>query len=457
MRMKAHEIDKWRTLPLLGRIARDPISATRAIHEAHGPFVRVELPFPTKSGSRRVSLIADADLYKTVMSDSNLWVNVQITWGGLPNHASNRLSLGMTRLRGERHEHYRKMFIAPLKRPAVAAMSLEMARVAAGEMAKWPRDRPVDLQHAITVMTTKLAVALLFGNDFERALPITDLITRQFKAFRILPGRHYLRWIWNASRQERAIMDWAGEKRGNHDARDLLSVLVNNPDLDGVSPSTEVICGIICFLYAAAYDTCLNGITWTLLLLTQHPEIMQALTAEIEGALEGELPTMDRIGQLLLLDRVVREGMRLIPPVPLQMRRAGWKTTLGDEAVEHGERVLISGNHICRDPRIYDEPDRFKPDRWRSIKPSPFQYPVFGAGGHMCPGVSFGLQMVKIALSTILCSGRIELARDMPVAYRTAVTMQPVGSVDVVLRDRNATLTYPRASGGLARLVALPR
>jgi cytochrome P450 len=454
--MKARDIDTWRSLPLIAGLARDPISATRAIHEKYGPFVRVELPFKTKGGSRRVSMIADADLYKTVMSDSELWRNVQITWGGLPNHASSRLSLGMTRLKGERHEHYRKMFIAPLKRPAVAAMSPQMAEVAAQEMAKWPRNQPVDLQHAMTVMTTKLAVALLFGNDFDRALPITDLITRQFKAFRILPGRHYLRWLWNASRQEKVIMDWANEKRGNANARDLLSVLVNNPDLDGTPPSPKIICGIICFLYAAAYDTCLNGITWTLLLLTQHPEIMQALTAEIEGALDGEPPTMDRIGQLLLLDRVIREGMRLMPPVPLQMRKTRRKTTLGDEKVERGERTLISGHLIGRDPELYPEPDSFRPERWRSIKPSPFQYPVFGAGGHMCPGVVFGLQMVKIALATVLSSGRIELARDMPVAYRTAVTMQPVGRVEVVLRDRGAKLRFPRASGAFARLVDLP-
>lgn len=454
--MKAYDIDKWRSLAILARIARDPISATRDLHRKHGPFLRAELPFRMKGGGKHVSLVADADLYKTVMSDSDLWSNVQITWGGLPNHASSRLSLGMTRLKGERHEHYRKMFIAPLKRPVVAAMSPEMARVAAEEMVKWPRDEPVDLQHAVTVMTTKLAVALLFGSDFDRALPITDLITRQFKAFRVLPGRHYLRWIWNATRQERVIMEWAAEKRGNRNALDLLSVLVNNPDLDGQPPSPAIICGIICFLYAAAYDTCLNGITWTLLLLTQHPEIMQSLTAEIEGALDGELPSMDRIGQLLLLDRVIREGMRLMPPVPLQLRKTLGETTLGDEPVERGERVLVSGHLIGRDPALYPEPDSFRPDRWRSIKPSPFQYPVFGAGGHMCPGITFGLQMVKIALSTILSAGRIELARDMPVAYRTAVTMQPVGRVEVVLRDRGAKLTYPRATGGLARVVALP-
>ena len=454
--MKAYDIDKWRSLPLIARIARDPISATRALHREHGPFIRAELPFRIKGGSSRVDLIADAELYKTVMSDSELWQNVQITWDGLPNHASSRLSMGMTRLKGERHEHYRKMFIAPLKRPVVAAMSPEMARVAAGEMAKWQRNRPVDLQHAVMVMTTKLAVALLFGSDFDRALPITDLITRQFKAFRVLPGRQYLRWIWNAGRQEKVIMEWAEEKRGNHDARDLLSVLVNNPDLDGSRPSPAIICGIICFLYAAAYDTCLNGITWTLLLLTQHPEIREALTAEIDGALRGELPTMDRIGQLLLLDRVIREGMRLIPPVPLQMRKAMRGTTLGDEAIGYRERVLISGHLIGRDPDIYPEPDRFLPERWRSIKPSPFQYPVFGAGGHMCPGIVFGLQMVKIALATILTAGRVELARDMPVAYRTAVTMQPVGRVEVVLRDHGEKPRNPRASGGLAELVALP-
>jgi len=49
--MKAHDIDKWRSLPLIARVARDPISATRALHREYGPFVRIELPFRTKDGS----------------------------------------------------------------------------------------------------------------------------------------------------------------------------------------------------------------------------------------------------------------------------------------------------------------------------------------------------------------------------------------------------------------------
>ena len=362
----------------------------------------------------------------------------------------------MTKLKGERHEHYRKMFIAPLKRPVVAAMSPQMARVAADLVKAWPRNQPLDLQHVVKDMSTRLAVALLFGGDFERALPITDLITRQFKAFRVLPGIEYLRWIVNANRQEQAIMKWADEKRGNRDAQDLLSVLVNNRDLDGTPPSVGIICGIICFLYTAAYDTCLNGITWTLLLLTQHPEIMEALTAELEGALEGELPTMDRIGQLLLLDRVIREGMRLMPPVPLQMRKTQVPAALGDEQLAPRERILISGYLINRDPALYPDPDSFRPDRWRSIRPTPFQYTVFGAGGHMCPGVTFGLQMVKIGLASILSAGRLELARDMPVAYRTAVTLSPVGRVDVLLRNRGDRPRNARASGSFARIVTLP-
>ena len=74
----------------------------------------------------------------------------------------------------------------------------------------------------------------------------------------------------------------------------------------------------------------------------------------------------------------------------------------------------------------------------------------------MCPGVTFGLQMVKIGLASILSAGRLELARDMPVAYRTAVTLSPVGRVDVLLRNRGDKPRNARASGSFARIVTLP-
>ena len=218
----------------------------------------------------------------------------------------------------------------------------------------------------------------------------------------------------------------------------------------------EIIVGIMTFLFGAAYDTCQNALTWALVLLTQHPEIADRLATEIDDAFGGDLPTAARLAALPLLDGVTREAMRLMPPVPLQFRKSLAPTTLGGCDIETGTRVLVSAHLINRNPAIYPDPDRFVPDRWPGLNPSPFDYPVFGAGAHMCPGVTFGYQMMKIALATIVAHHKVELSPSARVGYRTAITLTATGRVGIVLRPRRGAHRGPALVGKFRQIVALP-
>jgi len=453
--MRAYRLGKWRTLGLMARFAAEPLTAAREAHRAFGPFIRAEYIHSSAVKPKRIFMIADANLYKAMLSDTDVWRNVQINARGKREHASYRLSYGMTRLRGERHEHYRKLFAPPLKRPAVMAMAPEMARIASEQVGQWPVGMPIALPQAAKTMAKHLAIGLLFGDDRERAMPIAEMITRQIRASWIVPGPALFKWMREAGEQERAILAWAEEKRGNKDAQDILSILVNNADEAGRPPSDSLIGGIVSFVFGAAYDTCQNALAWTLILLAQHPDIMKSLVAEIDAALDDGPATMDRIGALPLLDGTIKEAMRLFPPVPLMMRKATRPTMLGAEPVARGEGVLISALTINRDASVYPDPDRFEPGRWAGIKPSPFQYTVFGAGSHMCPGVTFGLQMMKIALATILSMRGVELSPSASIAYRTRVTLAPVGKVEIILRRRDEPAQPRLAAGRFRELVAL--
>jgi len=148
--------------------------------------------------------------------------------------------------------------------------------------------------------------------------------------------------------------------------------------------------------------------------------------------------------------------MRLFPPVPLQFRRSLVDTELGATPIPAGMRVLISAYLINRDPDLYPQPSAFRPQRWSGLDPAPFQYPVFGAGGRMCPGALFGIQMLKIAMAAILSAHRVELVPNARIDYRSAITLTPYPGVPVVLRDRTRA---PRASviaGSIRDLVDLP-
>lgn len=454
--MLAYRLGRRQSLGFVARFLADPLVTVRNAHHARGPLLQIDYPHSTRANPRRLFLAADVGLCKTLLSETDTWVNVQINMAGRKNHASSRLVYGMTRLRGQRHEHYRKMFMPPLKRPPVLAMAPRMAWIAETLVDGWPVGVPVPLTQISAQIAKHLAIGLLFGDDSARGLPVADMIGSLMTASWIVPGPAYVRWILQAPKLERAILTWAEEKRGNPDAQDILALLANNLDEAGNPPSPQLIGGIISFFFGAAYDTCLNALSWTTILLTQHPVIMARLVAELDVALDGGPVTMNGLDQVPLLEWVVKEAMRLFPPVPLLMRKAARDTRLGEENVKRGERVLIGGMLINRDPSLYPDPDRFNPDRWSNLKPSPFQYLVFGAGGHMCPGTTFGYQMMRIALATILKKRAVELPAGSNIGHRLAVTHRPHGKVEIILRPRGAFVRHARANGRFSDLVTIP-
>jgi cytochrome P450 len=271
-----------------------------------------------------------------------------------------------------------------------------------------------------------------------------------------VPGRAYFKWLRTAPKLERAINEWADEKRGDLNPKDIFSVLVNNPDETGAPPNKDIIGGILLFTFAAAYETCQNALLWTLILLTQHPHIAATLAEEIDSAVNGGLPSMDRIGTLPLLDGVIKEGMRLFPPVAVQFRRSQIETELGGVRIPAGVRALISAFLINRDPTLYLKPNRFMPERWQNLDRSPIEYPVFGAGGRMCPGALFGSQMAKISLAAILAAHRVELAPSARIDHRTAITLTPIPGVPIILREKTMAPRRTPLSGSIHELIDLP-
>jgi len=450
-------IGRWRSVPILWRIGVNVIPTVRRLHSAYGPFVILTYPHSRAARPELLGVVADSGLYRTMFTDLDRWRNVKIVFGGIKHHASQRLSGGFTRLRGARHAYYRRLVAKPMSRPAVATMSDEMAVYAEQLVESWPRDQATDLVPLARNVMQGLAIGLLFGNDRQRAQPLTDMVARQFDSYRLIPGRETLSWLWTASRQERLILEWAEQKRGNIDAKDLMSIIVNNPDERGEPVSGELVTGLLSFTFGAAFETCRNGLAWTLIMLAQHPEIACRLGEEIRAALRGNLPTMDRIDALQLLDGVVKEGMRLFPPIAMLARKSIVPVSLGTAEFPANTRVIVSAYLINRNPEIYPDPQRFLPERWNGFEPPPHQYAVFGAGGRMCPGFFFAMQMIKISLATILSRFHVEILPNTRIDYVNRVTFSPYPRIPVVLRRSERKPSAGPVNGRIHELVQLPR
>jgi cytochrome P450 len=240
------------------------------------------------------------------------------------------------------------------------------------------------------------------------------------------------------------------------DRRDLLALVVNRPDENGDPISDARIAGHVPTLFGATYETCQNALVWTLILLDQHPKVARDLFDELRSQSGSVPPSFDQIMQLPLLDAVVKESMRILPPAPQQFRVAERDTTLNGFPVAARTRVMLSSFLTNRESDFYPEADRFKPERWATISPSPYEYSVFSAGPRGCPGYAFGVSVVKVAVAMIMSRYRVALVPNTQIDYKVKVTLSPRRPVPAVLRRQDGAFVAAPIRGAIRNLVQFP-
>ena len=451
--------------------ARDPLIATRHCLDAFGPFVVLADALPFLRLGRVVLfgvplvLTAGANFQRELLSDPATWRGVSLLPGGPRNSAARRMSQGLTRMTGERHAYYRRQLAPPLRKPAVDALAQEMARLTEAEIASWPAGQIVDLWDEPRRLMRRLAVALLFGGASEQTERIADLVSRLMErkwsvgAFVPinLPITPYGQIVRTAEILQHHLLEWVASKRGQVDGRDLASIIVNSPDADGNPADDAAIVEQLPSLFAAASEAAQSALTWTMLLVAQHPHVARELLAELRNKLGATSPSWQAITDLPYLDAVIKESMRLLPPVPLQMRVAQHDATVAGHPVPRGTRVILNTMLTNRMSDLYPDGDVFRPERWSTISPSMFEWPVFSGGPHACPGYWFGMTAVKIALATILMRFRISLQPDARIDYQVQPTMRPLRRVPMRLNPQDGAFAATPIRGTISSLVKLPQ
>ncbi len=146
-------------------------------------------------------------------------------------------------------------------------------------------------------------------------------------------------------------------------------MLIQARDEDGRGLSDAELIGQATVLFIAGHETSANALTWTLFLLSQHPRVLGDLCDELRGTLHGGAPSVDQLDQLPLLDRVIKESMRLPPPASLSLRVSTAPFELGQHQLPRGTTVFFSQYITHHMPDLYPEPERFLPERWQTINP----------------------------------------------------------------------------------------
>lgn len=221
---------------------------------------------------------------------------------------------------------------------------------------------------------------------------------------------------------------------------DMMSMLLDARYEDGTAMDDHLVMDELITLFVAGHETTSNALTWTLYLLSQHPEIQESLHAELDGVLLDRDPGFNDLNELKYTEMVVKEAMRLLPPAwTLNARQANQEVQVGQYVFPRNKVVFISpyANHhnpkYFPDPELFD-PLRFSEEREKSIPKH--AYMPFGTGPRVCIGQSFAMMEAKLILASVLHRFRVKPDPAQNFEPQAQITLSNKGGMHLYLEKR---------------------
>lgn len=218
---------------------------------------------------------------------------------------------------------------------------------------------------------------------------------------------------------------------------DLLNMLLETRYEDtGEGMSVEQLIDEIKILFIAGHETTANALTFTLHLLGNNPDVQQKVFDEI-SAIESETSDfVEQLQKMVYTNAVLNESMRLYPPAWITDRQNVEDDSLGKFNIKSGTLIGVSFYELHRNPKYWDNPDSFNPERFlgEEKKHSMQYFYPFGAGPRMCIGAGFAIYEMGLAIAYIIKKYKIKSV-STEVNFNPLITLKPVG-VKVVFSER---------------------
>lgn len=445
------------------RFFRDPLTFLTGLRETHGPVVRLAeggngpLFAGTDAAAPATFFAFGGECNRQVLSDGEIF-QTRVP-PGPATRAYELISTNILFINGERHTHLRQLLRPAFTRESLKKYHRHMVAYAAQMLDGWKGSDRIDAHQETLGVALRIASKCFYGIDPSgREGSLGHLMHRMvntlFSPAAVLkinlPGTPYRRLILTMEQIVEALSAEIENKRAAGGGEDLLSVLVREHDRDPTQLTEEELFGNAFVLFLGGHETTSTGLVWTLLLLAQHPRVAADLLDELDGVLGGEPPAYEQIYELPLLDRVIKESLRLLPPGIFFPRVATRATEIGGYEVPAGCEVVYSPYVTHRDPQVFSEPKRFLPDRWLEMKPTPFEYLPFGARARTCMGLAFAGMQLRTVLPMILQRYRPAVVPGARIDVKSHTVMSPRGPVPMTLHPQDRDF---RRSPGLRGMI----
>ncbi|MFG2878717.1 cytochrome P450 [Streptomyces sp. NPDC048337] len=362
----------------------------------------------------------------------------------------------------------KRALVQPVVRPrrtrANAPVMVDCAQALADT---WRDGMRIDVYAHMVLLTRRVLLRTLFGDDIRGAMGGLDealataerIVGAEIRSLgQFLPG-----WVPAPGRigLRRAVSVIDAEvgrlirnrqaAGGTHQREDLLCRLLEARDHCGRPLSAQEVRDEAVTLLVTGQATVATALTWCWHLLSGHPHAVELLEAELVQVLAGRAPSVDDYQDLIVTRQILREALRLYPPLWLSLAVAQDGAVLGNAAIPAGTTVLHSPWITQRDPRWFSDPAEFRPERWHPHRHDPLgdrAWLPFGSGARACLGAHFAQTMAVLLLATLAQRFRLDVL-EAPRGLYTGLLLQPDPPLTATVRDRRTSARRSPGDGSL--------
>ena len=398
-----------------------PLGPLKVMAEYAGRFFQIPIP-----GFRPYVVFGTEANRKVLVTerDKVLWRNTDPVTGLLRH--------GVLITDGEEHDHYRELMESSLHPSQLSNYTQMMIEQTDRVTSTWMDGDTVDMLVESRKIALLIIMQTLFSKDAWEDLPriwtpilkaIQYISPGVWILWRRIPRPGYRKYL---EATDDYLYDIIAERRQEmttvHRPPDLLQHLID------AGLSDDVIRDQMLTMLIAGHDTSTALLAWTFALLGQHPDIQARLVQEVD--------TQEKSA---LLDQVIRESLRLYPPIHIGNRRLVKEMEFSEGSIPAGERMFYSIYLTHRDPKVWENAEDFCPERHaHRRKTPPFSYIPFGGGPRACIGAAFGQAEARLVIARLLKTYTFEFTNHKINAHMGA-TLEPRPGVRMKVTKRHAS------------------
>lgn len=425
--------------------AKDPLGFLTQCGRDYGDIV------PLRFGLTKGCFLAQPESIETVLQEREIFTKNTPAWNVLKSLLGN----GLLTSEGEFWRRQRRLVQPVFYQQRIATYGKTMVAYTKHQIQEWQSGELLDIHQAMTRLTFNIVTKTLFnvdlsGTEAKTIAETLDVMMQWFSARRkqaFLP----LAWLPTAInrryQQALKVMDQKiyhliqQRRSSNLDSGDLLSMLIAVRDeTDGSQMTDRQLRDELVTLIMAGHETTANALSWAWMLLSQTPDVEAKLVQELQTVLAGRSPTVADLPQLSYAQQIIKEAMRLYPPVYSIGRSASREYNLDGYQLPTGCVIVFSPWVMHRHPKYFTEPEQFRPDRWASDLEKQLPkcaYFPFGDGPRICIGKNFAMMEAVLLLATIAQKFQITLVSDQPIVPLPSITLRPQNGINVRVTKRN--------------------